>query len=278
VPGVSILELHHVVSSAGLRKLVDTVTTAANNPLLIIQDFETFKHKAFAKLWAACGQMMSEEMPAGTVELLRSTSGVVLDVGPGTGTQLHLFDPSKIQMMYGVEPAVDMHAELRINAEKTGFRDKYEIIAAGAEVDSLIPALAKKKLLQNYGENKSDSAAIFDTVVCCRVLCGVPRPAQTVEGLYRCLKPGGRMLICEHVVNPWPNSGALVGFILQKVYMLLGWPYFIGGCCLDRDTEKLLRDVAKEDGGWEKFDIKRLESWSCLPFIVGEVEKRSTAH
>jgi len=256
----------------------DTVTTLASNPLLVIQDFQTFKHKAFAKLWAVYGQGMSEEMPLGTIELLRSASGVVLDVGPGTGTQLHLFNPNTIEKIYGVEPAVDMHPELRRNAEKAGLGNKYEIIAAGAEVNSLIPALAKKKLLQNYSEDKYQSTGVFDTVVCCRVLCGVPKPAQTVEGLYRCLKPGGRMLICEHVVNPWPDSGSLIGAVLQRVYMILGWSYFMGGCTLDRDTGKLLRNVAKQDGGWEKFDVKCQESWACLPFIVGELVKKSTVH
>lgn len=215
---------------------------------------------------------MSEEMPAGTVELLRSASGTVLDIGPGTGVQLRFFDASKITTMYGVEPAVDMHPELQKNAVKAGFGGKYEIISAGAEINSLIPALAKKGLLQ-----KQDSAGLFDTVVCCRVLCGVPHLSQTVEGLYKCLKPGGRMLICEHVVNPWPNSGSLIAAGLQRLYMLMGWSFFLGGCCLDRNTEKVLRDVAKEDGGWEKFDLELLGNFSCIPFIVGELVKKPSA-
>lgn len=217
-------------------------------------------------------------MPLGTVELLHSASGTVLDVGPGTGTQLHLFNPSKITVMYGVEPAVDMHAELHRNAEKAGFGGKYEVVDAGAEVSSLIPALAKRGLLQK-SDSTSEGTGVFDTVVCCRVLCGVPHPAQTIEGLYRVLKPGGRMLICEHVVNPWPNSGSLIAAILQRVYMIVGWSFFLGGCCLDRDTEKALKDVAKEDGGWAKFELKLLDGWTCIPFIVGElVKKESVVH
>lgn len=219
---------------------------------------------------------MSDEMPAGTVELLRSASGTVLDVGPGTGTQLHLFDPSKITVMYGVEPAIDMHAELRRNAEKAGFGGKYEVIDAGAEINSLIPALAKRRLLQK-SDSQGEGTGVFDTVVCCRVLCGVPHHAQTVEGLYRVLKPGGRMLICEHVVNPWPNSGSLIAAILQRVYMIMGWSFFLGGCCLDRNTEKALKDVAKEDDGWEKFEVKSLNSFTCIPFIVGELVKKKGA-
>lgn len=218
---------------------------------------------------------MSVEMPKGTTALMNSASGTVLDVGPGTGTQLHLFDPSKIRKMYGVEPAVDMHPELGRNAEKNGFGGKYEIIAAGAEVASLIPALAKRGLLPKSSDGSYESEGVFDTVVCCRVLCGVPDEVKTVEGLYRCLKPGGRMLICEHVVNPWPNGGSLIAAFLQRVYMALGWKFWLGGCCLDRDTERILMDVAKDDGGWEKAQIASVESRSAIPFIVGELVKKN---
>ena len=214
-------------------------------------------------------------MPNGTTELMNSASGIVLDVGPGTGTQQHLFDPSKIRKMYGVEPAVDMHPELSKNAEKHGFKGKYEIIAAGAEVTSLIPALAKGGLLPKSHDGSYETAGVFDTVVCCRVLCGVPDEIRTVEGLYRCLKPGGRMLICEHVVNPWPNGGSLIAAFLQRIYMLMGWSFWLGGCCLDRDTERILMDVAKDDGGWEKVQIKSVESFTAIPFIVGELVKKN---
>jgi len=218
---------------------------------------------------------MSVEMPKGTTELMNIASGTVLEVGPGTGTQLHLFDPSKITKMYGVEPAIDMHPELIKNAEKYGFKGKYEIIAAGAEVTSLIPALAKRGLLSKSQDGSYESAGVFDTVVCVRVLCGVPDEAQTVEGLYACLKPGGRMLICEHVVNPWPNGGSLIATFLQRIYMLMGWSFWLGGCCLDRDTENILMDVAKDDGGWEKVQIRLIDSYAAIPFIVGELVKKN---
>lgn len=41
----------------------------------------------------------------------------------------------------------------------------------------------------------------FDTVIVCRVLCGVPKPEEIVKGIYKCLKPGGQVLVYEHVVN-----------------------------------------------------------------------------
>jgi len=209
---------------------------------------------------------MSEEMPEGTVPLIATARGTVLDVGPGSGTQLRLFDASKIIKIYGVEPAVDLHAELLRNAEKAGLAGKYEAIAGGAEPSSLIPALARKNLLQN------PEKGLFDTIVCIRVLCGVPHQEETIDGLYRLLKPGGRLLLCEHVVQPYPNGGDFVAKRFQQLFMLLGWWFWLGGCCLDRDTAQIVQKVAG-DGGWKEVKLNFLGRQEAIPYIVGELVK-----
>jgi len=243
--------------------------TVLSSPLLMLTDFQTFRHKAFARLWAVYGEEMSNDMPPGTVDLLASCSGMVLDVGPGSGTQLKYFDPSKITEMYGIEPAVDMHAELKRNAEKAGLGGKYKIINAGAEPQSLIPALAKKNLLKT---SEKSGAGIFDTIACVRVLCGVPNQEETAEGLYRLLKPGGRLIVCEHVLQPYPNGGDIIAKIMQRFYMIVGWSFWLGGCCLDRDTDRVLRKVAGPEG-WEKTKVEKLNMYAAIPYIVGEYVK-----
>lgn len=212
---------------------------------------------------------MSSEMPPGTVELVASCKGVVLDVGPGSGTQLKLFNPNAITKIYGVEPAVDMHPELIKNAEKYGLKGKYEAIAAGAEPQSLIPALAKRNLLKTSEKNE---AGIFDSIACIRVLCGVPSPEETVEGLYRLLKPGGCLVVCEHIKQPYPNGGDFIASLFQKFYMLIGWSFWLGGCCLDRDTDQILRKVAGPDG-WSEVKVNYMQTYAAVPYIVGEYVK-----
>lgn len=106
-------------------------------------------------------------MPDGTAELIATCSGTVLDVGPGSGTQVHLFNPEKVEIICGVEPAVDLHMKLHHATKNAGLGGKYEILAAGAQPESLIPELAKRGLVGDGTE------AVFDTVVCIRVLCGV---------------------------------------------------------------------------------------------------------
>lgn len=208
-------------------------------------------------------------MPPGTVELVASCKGVVLDVGPGSGTQLKLFNPNSITKIYGVEPAVDMHLELLKNAEKYGLTGKYEAIAAGAEPQSLMPALEKRNLLKTSEKN---GAGIFDSIACIRVLCGVPSPEETADGLYRLLKPGGRLIVCEHVKQPYPSGGDLVASLLQRFYMLIGWSFWLGGCCLNRDTNQMLRKVAGPDG-WREVKVNYMQTYAAVPYIVGEYVK-----
>lgn len=208
-------------------------------------------------------------MPPGTVELVASCKGVVLDVGPGSGTQLKLFNPNAITKIYGVEPAVDMHPKLMKNAGEYGLQGKYEAIAAGAEPQSLIPALAKRNLLKT---SKKNGAGIFDSIACIRVLCGVPSPEETADGLYRLLKPGGRLIVCEHVRQPYPNGGDLVASLLQRFYMLIGWSFWLGGCCLNRDTDQILRKVAGPDG-WSEVKVNYMQTYAAVPYIVGEYVK-----
>ena len=112
--------------------------------------------------------------------------GTVLEVGPGSGNQLPRYDTSKIDRIYGVEPNANLYDALRSNIKKHGWSDAYTIVPCGLEdLDKL----------KEYGI-KPES---IDTVVSVQVLCSVPRPAALVKDLYRLLKPGGQMVVYEHV-------------------------------------------------------------------------------
>lgn len=244
--------------------LLTILLTAFTSPFTLL-DLTELKSRAFSSLWLANGAALSAEMPGDISEILSTVRGVILDVGPGSGEQLHHFNPKQITMAYGAEPTLGLHPLLMRNAEKVGLDGKYKALGCGAEQDSLIPALAKEGLLKS---GKADQG-VFDEVVCVRVLCGVPRLQETVDGLYKVLKPGGRLVVCEHVV-----SQAIVPRALQWLYMTIGrWHFLMGGCNMDRDTGKVLRQVAGRDG-WKSVSLQRLNDHAAIPYIVGTMVKR----
>jgi SAM-dependent methyltransferase len=227
------------------------------------------RFKAFARMWKHNGEAMSTEMPGPTFNLLSQCKGVVLDIGPGSGEMLGRFTPDLITAVYGAEPAEDLHPGLLRNAEKRGFGNKFHAMICGAEPESLIPALHKSGILDVSGKGGLASDGIFDEICCTRVLCGVPHPEQTIKGLYSLLKPGGRMVISEHVANPWRTEGRVAARFMQLLYTILGWPFFMGGCELQRHTADYLRNA----GEWDKYELKYYGPQDCIPFVVGELIK-----
>ena len=68
--------------------------------------------------------------------------------------------------------------------------------------------------LREYGIG----AETIDTVTSVQVLCSVPKPAALVKNLYRLLKPGGQMIIYEHV-----KSEDYLSQLVQSMYRSTQW-------------------------------------------------------
>ncbi|KAL2864759.1 class I SAM-dependent methyltransferase [Aspergillus lucknowensis] len=209
-------------------------------------------------------QSSSDAIPS----LLAHASGVVLDVGPGTGTQMPLLTSPAIKAIYGAEPCRGLHGELRRRAVAEGVADRYTILPCSVVAGELGPELGKHGL---------PAVSVFDTIITIRVLCSVPEVERTAAELYALLRPGGKLIIVEHVVNPWMTAkGSVVARFMQGVYHVLGWRWVMGDCCLNRDTERVLRGVAEGDGGWERFEVDRLFESSCMPYIAGVAVKKGS--
>ncbi|KAJ5148278.1 hypothetical protein N7526_001630 [Penicillium atrosanguineum] len=179
-------------------------------------------------------------------QLLSQATGTVLEIGPGSGTCMQFLQGSQITQIYGAEPCIGLHRQLRSEASRYKMQDRYHVLNASANVGSLTHELIRKEEITSFEAGDT----LFDTIICVRVLCSVPDPKETVSGLYGLLRPGGQMLICEHVSNPWRTSkGSIISRIFQGLYMLLGWAYFMGDCRLDQDTERILLGTADEDKG-----------------------------
>ncbi|KAI9371357.1 S-adenosyl-L-methionine-dependent methyltransferase [Aspergillus egyptiacus] len=203
--------------------------------------------------------------------ILSQASGLVLDVGPGTGTQLPLLkNNSSIRAIYGAEPCAGLHGELLRRANEEGLGGIYTILPCSVVSEALRPELLRHGLATGSGSG----SGVFDTIITVRVLCSVPQFERTAEELFALLKPGGKMLVVEHVVNPWRTAkGSLFARVLQVIYHALGWRWVMGDCCLDRDTERVLRGV-NGGHGWESVEVERWFGRTCIPYISGVFVKK----
>ncbi|KAL9132398.1 MAG: hypothetical protein Q9175_006429 [Cornicularia normoerica] len=146
-----------------------------------------FSGRIFGKLWLRIDETIAAgEQETDLPKLVAKAYGTVLEVGPGSGNQLPRYDISKIDRIFGVEPNVDLHDALRSSIKKYGLSDVYTIVPCGVE---------DMEKLAEYGIEPGT----MDTVTSVKVLCSVPRPAALVKELYRLLKPGGQMIVYEHV-------------------------------------------------------------------------------
>jgi SAM-dependent methyltransferase len=134
-------------------------------------------------------------------------SGRVLELGIGGGLNLAFYDPARVSEVVGVDPS----PELRARAEQAARPEGLAVSVRAGAAESLPFADAR-----------------FDCVVCTFTLCSVASPGAAAAEARRVLKPGGRLLYCEHGLAP---DADVVKWQRRLEPM---WRPFAGGCHLTR--------------------------------------------
>jgi ubiquinone/menaquinone biosynthesis C-methylase UbiE len=157
--------------------------------------------------------MRDKEMAHQRGRLVPQAEGRVVEVGVGSGLNLPFYGP-KVERLWGVDPSLELQRYARERARGLPF--PVEFLAHSAEEIPL----------------ESGSA---DTVVTTWTLCTVPRAEKALAEMRRVLKPGGRMLFCEHGRAPQPG--------LRRVQDWLNplWRPLAGGCNLNREVDALIQ-------------------------------------
>jgi ubiquinone/menaquinone biosynthesis C-methylase UbiE len=151
--------------------------------------------------------------------------GRVLEIGLGAGQNLEFYNPAKVSHVWGLEPS----AEMRERAAKRAKDAKFSLEFLDLKAEE-IPL--------------EDKAA--DTVLVTYTLCTIPDVVRALKGMRRVLKPGGRLIFCEHGRAPDANVSTWQDRITPM------WKAMAGGCHLARPIPELIRQ-----GG---FEIEKMET------------------
>ena len=139
--------------------------------------------------------------------------GDILEVGIGSGLNLPFYDKSKVNKIWGLDPS----KELNRMASKVAAEENLEI-------DFLISGAEHIPLPDDH----------VDTILITYTMCTIPEVEQANEEMKRVLKPGGKMIFCEHGKAPDPN----IHKWQNRINPL--WKKIAGGCNLNRDIPALI--------------------------------------
>lgn len=107
-------------------------------------------------------------------------------------------------------------------------------------------------LVQSESERLPFATATFDTVVACLVLCTVADLANAVAELHRVLRPGGRLLLMEHVRT---SDEALAEW---QDLVDRPWSWVHGGCHPNRRTLEAIEAAGFGLGPLERYGFAAL--------------------
>lgn len=142
--------------------------------------------------------------------------GLVLEVGIGSGLNIPFYDTAKIDKIIGLDPSEELNRMASKVAEKSGV--PVEFMVSGAES---IP------LPDNH----------VDTVLVTFTMCTIPDVASANKEMLRVLKPGGKMIFCEHGLAP--DAG--VSKWQDRLDPI--WGKIAGGCHLNRNIPSLIEEA-----------------------------------
>lgn len=149
--------------------------------------------------------------------LLAEASGLVVEIGAGTGANLAAY-PDAVTELHLCEPDAGMRHQLERKLAPLPLASRSTVHAAPAEA---LP----------FADHS------VDVVVSTLVLCTVGELGASIAELRRVLKPGGRLLFLEHI-------GAHEDRVWQRRWQAAAdpaWALVAGGCHLTRRQHEALR-------------------------------------
>ena len=123
----------------------------------------------------------------------------ILEVGVGTGKNFSFY-PEHARMT-----AIDFSPKMLEQAKQKRERKQLDVHLELMDVERLY-----------FADNS------FDTVVASFVFCSVPHPRKGLKELYRVLKPGGQLILLEHVLSSNKVMATMMNWLNPLVVRLFG--------------------------------------------------------
>jgi ubiquinone/menaquinone biosynthesis C-methylase UbiE len=149
-------------------------------------------------------------------KVVPQASGIILEVGIGSGLNIPFYDQAKVEKIIGVDPSIELHAMAKKTADQHNLA--VDFIVGGAEKMDL----------------PNDSV---DTVLVTYTMCTIPDALSANKEMLRVLKPGGKLIFCEHGLAPDANVSKWQSRIDPF------WGKIAGGCHLNRNIPELIRSA-----------------------------------
>jgi ubiquinone/menaquinone biosynthesis C-methylase UbiE len=159
---------------------------------------------------AACGVKPSMKQRE---KIVPRAEGDVLEIGFGSGLNVPYYDTKKVRKIFGLEPSEGMR---KLAADRV----------AGSQLNI--------EFIDLPGEEIPLEANSVDTVLMTYTLCTISDVPAALEGMRRVLKPGGKLLYCEHGKAPDENVHRWQNRLNPA------WGKVTGGCNMNRDIPALI--------------------------------------
>lgn len=153
-------------------------------------------------------------------KIVGQAAGLILEVGAGNGLNFACYDPEFVERVEATELDSSMLSYARARAQT---------------------APVPVTLTQANVEQLPFADAHFDCIVCTLVFCSVNNPLRGLQEMRRVLKPGGQLLMIEHI-RAQKRTLALLQDLITPLTRLL-----LGNCHWNRSTVQTVQEAGFQD-------------------------------